>query len=143
MKEERQDKRREDEREKRDGERGREKKMKEKMERDRDERNDDFFPKNVSRPLNPPDELAQNVSKKSLSNELLLHFSSRIQNLTVFSIIYMIRIRFFGWRELNQNGFRRARYFNSGKGEKRASVAGKGQWSKIGGKKGQEKTGKG
>ena len=56
----------------------------------------DFFQKKVSRPSNPPDELAQNVSKKSPSDELLLHFSSKVQNLTVFSIIYMIRIRFFG-----------------------------------------------
>ena len=36
------------------------------MERDRDERKDDFFTKNVSRPSNPPDELAKRVSKKSL-----------------------------------------------------------------------------
>ena len=45
-----------------------------------------FFAKNVSRPSNPPDELAQNVSKKkkSLSDELFLHFSSKVQNLTVF-----------------------------------------------------------
>ena len=28
-----------------------------------------FFQKNVSRSSNPPDELAQNVSKKSLSDE--------------------------------------------------------------------------
>ena len=28
---------------------------------------------NVSRPSNPPDELVQNVSKKSLSGELFLH----------------------------------------------------------------------
>ena len=34
--------------------------------------------------------------KKSLSDELFLHFSSNVQNLTVFSSIYMIRIRFFG-----------------------------------------------
>ena len=34
-----------------------------------------FFVKNVSRPSNPPDELAQNVSKKILSDELFLHFS--------------------------------------------------------------------
>ena len=34
--------------------------------------------------------------KKSLSDELFLHFSSKVQNLAVFSIIYMIRIRFFG-----------------------------------------------
>ena len=35
-------------------------KMKDKMKRDRG----DFFSKNVSRPSTPPDELAQNVSKK-------------------------------------------------------------------------------
>ena len=32
-------------------------------------------------------------------------FPSKVQNLTVFSIIYMIRIRFFGPGELIQNGF--------------------------------------
>ena len=79
--------------------------MTEKMKRDRG----DFF-KNDSRPSNPPDELAPNVSKKkSLSDELFLHFSAKVQNLTVFSIIYMIRIRFFGPGELIQNGFRAAR----------------------------------
>ena len=30
------------------------------------------------------DELAQHVSKKILSDELFLHFSSKVQNLTVF-----------------------------------------------------------
>ena len=41
-------------------------KMKEKMKRDRDERKEVFFffVKNISEPSNPPDELAQNVSKK-------------------------------------------------------------------------------
>ena len=39
-------------------------------------------------PSNPPDELAQNVSKKSLSDELFLHFSSKVQNLTVFFFYY-------------------------------------------------------
>ena len=34
--------------------------------------------------------------RKSLSDELFLHFSSKVQNLTVFSITYMIRIRFLG-----------------------------------------------
>ena len=63
-----------------------------------------FFLKNVSGPSNAPDEVAQNVSKKTLSDELFLHFSSKVQNLTVFSIIYMIRIRFFGPGELFQNG---------------------------------------
>ena len=33
--------------------------------------------------------------KKNLSDELFLHFSSKVQILTVFSIIHMIRIRFF------------------------------------------------
>ena len=66
--------------------------------------------KNVSRPSNPPDQLAQNVSIKSLSDELFLHFSSKVRNLTVFSNIYMIRIRFFGSGELIQKGFSAARY---------------------------------
>ena len=52
----------------------------------------------------------QNVSKKSLSDELFLHFSSEVQNLTVFSIIYIIRIRFFGPGELIQNIFSSAQY---------------------------------
>ena len=52
--------------------------MKEKMERDRDER-EMIFPKKVSRPSNPPEELARHVSiKKSLSDELFLHFSFEI-----------------------------------------------------------------
>ena len=68
MKEERREKTREDERE----EKKRRGKMKEKMKRDGSE---NF--QNVSRPSNPPDELAQNISKKkkSLSDELFLHFS--------------------------------------------------------------------
>ena len=49
-------------------------KMKENMKRDKDERKEDFFVKNVSEPSNPPDELAQNVSKKSFSDELFLIF---------------------------------------------------------------------
>ena len=57
---------------------------------------------------NPPNELAQNVSNKSLSDELFLLFSSKVQNLTMFSIIYMIRIRFFGLGELLQKYFRAA-----------------------------------
>ena len=50
--------------------------------------------------------------KKSFSDELFLHFSAKVQNLTVFSFIYMIRIRFFGPRELNQKGFRAAQYIS-------------------------------
>ena len=45
--------------------------MTQKMKRDR---GDFFLKKNVSRPSNPPDELAQNVSKKSLSDELFFLF---------------------------------------------------------------------
>ena len=48
-----------------------------------------LFVKNDSRNSNPPDELAQHVSKKYLSDELL-QFSPKVQNLTVFSIIYII-----------------------------------------------------
>ena len=53
----------------------------------RDERRDDF----VEHP-NPPDELAQNVSKKIPFGRIC---PTKLQNLTVFSIICMIRIRFF------------------------------------------------
>ena len=53
-----QDKRRDRMKKKREDER--EKKMTEKMKRDRGE----FFSQNVSRSSNPPDELAENVSKK-------------------------------------------------------------------------------
>ena len=69
-----------------------------------------FFPQNVSEPSNPPDELAQMFRKKSLSDELFLHFFCKSSESGRFSIIYMIRIRFFGPRELNQNGFSGARY---------------------------------
>ena len=50
--------------------------------------------------------------KKSLSDELFLHCSAKVQNLTVFSFIYMIRIRFFGPGELIQKGFRAAQYMH-------------------------------
>ena len=86
-------------------------KMNEIMKRDKDERKSFFFPKNVSRPSNPPDELAQNVSKKNpFRTNYSSIFSSKVQNLAVFSFIYMIRIRFFGPQELIQKYFRRARY---------------------------------
>ena len=56
--------------------------------------------KNVSNQENPPDELAQKVSKTNRTK--FSFFLSKVQNLTLFSIIYMIRIRFFGPRELIQ-----------------------------------------
>ena len=64
--------------------------------------------KKFENPPNPPDELAQNVSKNPFRTNYSSIFSSKVQNLTVFSIIYMIRIRFFGPRELIQNEFRAA-----------------------------------
>ena len=47
--------------------------------------------------------------RRKFSDELFL-FSSKVQNMTLFSIIHMIRIRFFGPGELIQNGFQAARY---------------------------------
>ena len=86
-------------------------KMKEKMKRDEHEtRFFFFFLKNVWELQNPPDELAQNVSKKNPFRTISPHFSSKVHNLTVFSIIYMIWIRRFGPWQLFQNEFRAARY---------------------------------
>ena len=79
------------------------------MKRERDGGKMIFFKKKCLRTLKPPDELAQHVSKKSLLDELFLHFSAQVQNLAVFSFIYMIRIRFFGPGELTQKGFSGAR----------------------------------
>ena len=81
-------------------------KMKEKMKKEMKRGEKTFVLKNVSRASNPPDELAQHVSKKNpRRTNYSSFFSSKVQNLTVFSIIYMIRIRFFGPVELIQNGF--------------------------------------
>ena len=88
--------------------------MKGKNERDNEEREvkeKSFFLKNVREPSNPPDESAQNVSKKNpFRTNYSFIFPSKVQNLTVFSIIYMIRIRFFGPGELIQNGLGTEKY---------------------------------
>ena len=42
---------------------------------------------------------------KTFSDELSSILSLKVQNLAVFSIIYMIRIRFFGPRELIERRF--------------------------------------
>ena len=48
----------------------------------------------------------RHVSKKNPSRTNYSSiFSSKVQNLTVFSIIYMIRIRFFGPRRINSETF--------------------------------------
>ena len=84
--------------------------MKGKMKRDRGEKCF-FFSENDSGPSNPPDELAQNVSKKIPVGRFIPPFcSSKVQNLTVFLIIYMIRIRFFGPGELNHKALGPAQY---------------------------------
>ena len=76
------------------------------MKKRRDETRCIFFKKNVSGPSNPPDELAQNVSKKIPFGRIIPpFFSAKVQNLAVFSFIYMIRIRFFGPGELIQRTF--------------------------------------
>ena len=72
-------------------------KMKEKMKRDEDERKENFFVKNVSEPSNPPDELAQNVSKKDpFRTNYSSIFSSKVQNLTVFQLFTRFEFDFSG-----------------------------------------------
>ena len=86
-------------------------KMKEKMKRDKDERKEDFvLVKNVSEPSNPPDELAQNVSKKIRFGRIIPPFFFESSESDRFPIVYMIRIRFFGSGELIQNYFSDAQY---------------------------------
>ena len=71
-----------------------------------------FFSKNVSEPSNPPDELAQNVSKKSLSDEFFLHFFCKSSESGRFFIYLHDSNSFFfgGPGELIQNGFSAAQY---------------------------------
>ena len=48
-----------------------------------------IFPKNVSGPSNPPDELAQNVSKKNPRRTIYsCIFSAKVQNLAVFQYLH-------------------------------------------------------
>ena len=73
-------------------------KMKKKREDEMEcERANEQRKKRKKRCSNPPDELAQHVSKKSPSDEFFLHFSSKVQNLTVFSIMYMICCECMRW----------------------------------------------
>ena len=46
-----------------------------------------------------PDEIAQNLVRTKKPSRTNYSSSSKVQNFTVFSIIYMIRIRFFGLGE--------------------------------------------
>ena len=80
-------KKREDEREKKRKEEKRREKMKRKMKRDRCENSFFFQNKNVSRPSNPPDELAQNVSNTNpFRTNYSSIFPSKVQNLAVFEL---------------------------------------------------------
>ena len=75
---------REDEREKKREEM---KEDQEKMKTERDETRCIFTKKNVSRPSNPPDELAQHVSKKNpFRTNYSSFFSAKVQNLAVFQL---------------------------------------------------------
>ena len=106
----REEKRREEKREDKKREDEREKKRQDEEERE-DERENckrkwreievkkSFFLKIVWEPSNPPGELAQNVSNKSLSDELSLHFSSKVQNVTVFSNYLHDSNSIFSFRE--------------------------------------------
>ena len=84
-------------------------KMKEEMkekrederEDEREERRYDVVEKRL-KPKNPPDEKAHHDSKKCPPDEL---FVRKFRISPVFSIIYMVRIRIFGPRELIQNEF--------------------------------------
>ena len=106
----REEKRREEKRREKTRREKKQDKRRDKMKREREMKRGEFEQKNVSRPSNPPDELAQNVSKKNpFRTNYSSIFSAKVQNLAVFSFIYMIRIRFFGPQELIQKYFRRAR----------------------------------
>ena len=92
----------------------REKRRKEKREARQEKRQDEererwktkIFSKKCFKTLKPARWISSTCFEKdSLSDELFLLFSAKVQNLAVFWIIYMIRIRFFGPRELNQKGF--------------------------------------
>ena len=75
----------------------------------RDERKDDCVEKCLWTPKSQVNQPCFEI--KSLSGKLFF-FSSNVQNLTVFSIICMILIRFFGFRESFQLGFRTAQYLS-------------------------------
>ena len=84
-------------------------KIKEKMkERRREDERKVMIVEKCLKQKNPPDESAHNDSKKFPSDEI---FVRKFRHLPVFElIIYTIRIRIFGLRELIQIEFRTAQY---------------------------------
>ena len=64
------------------------------------------IPKNVSRPSNPPDELAQHVSKKNPFRRIIPpFFSAKVQNLAVFFIYLHDSNSIFWAQEIKSEGF--------------------------------------
>ena len=81
--------------------------MIEKMKRDRGEF---FFLKNVSGPSNPPDELAQNVSKKIPVGRIIPpFFLQKFRIWPFFNYLHESNSIFWAPRELIQKGVRAAR----------------------------------
>ena len=74
----------------------------------RKEGKDDFFHKNVSRPSNPPDELAQKCFEKKKNPRRTNYssiFSAKVQNLAVFFIYLHDSNSFFWARWINSEIF--------------------------------------
>ena len=66
--------------------------------------------KHVSGPSNPPDELAQKVSKKNPRRTIYSSiFLQKCRILPFFHLFTLFEFDFFGPRELNQKGFSGAR----------------------------------
>ena len=73
--------------------------------------NEEFFYEKCFKTLKPARWISpKRFEKKITVGRIFLCFNAKVQNLNVFWIIYMIRIRFFGPRELIQKYFRAARY---------------------------------
>ena len=96
-------KKREDEREKK----REDEKENERENEEREMKRGEFFQKKKSfRTLKPARGISPKCfEKKSPSDELFLHLSFESAESGRFSIIYMIRIRFFGPREIKSEGF--------------------------------------
>ena len=71
----------------------------------RNEGKDDFSKKMFQNPQTRQMNWPKMFRKKIPVGRIIPPFSAKVQNMTVFSFIYMIRIRFSGPGELNQNGF--------------------------------------
>ena len=99
------------ERERKRGKREEKKEKKKKREKEKKRKRKIFPQKKSQNSKIPPDELPYHDSKKkNHQKELFGIFSTKVQNLTHFSINSMSRIRFSGSQKLIWKGFPRARY---------------------------------